>query len=88
LNKELAKKIAFDGINGNSTDLIEEPTFEQMNKLAIQNADGVVFAQEDVDALRSFAEELGRTTMDHPDEDFVDAYLKFYSELLVEETVA
>jgi starch synthase len=87
LNAELAKKIAFDGINGSSTELIKDPTFLQMNKLGIENADAVVFAEESAD-LKKFAEDKGLSVMDHPGEDYIDAYLKFYSELLVEETVA
>ncbi len=88
LNKKMTDKIAFDGINGDSTELISDPSFIQLSKLAIANSDAVIFNSSN-DEIRDFAKESGVVSMDHPEGDeYINDYVKFYSELLVEEAVA
>lgn len=50
LDPKLQKKIAFDSIDANDMKSIADPTYVNLQKLALQYADGVVIGDEDINA--------------------------------------
>lgn len=86
LNKELVNKIAFDKIDENAINGLEEPTYNNFMKQAIDNSDGVIVASADVNSeLTSYIDSVETPTLDFktPDE-YETAYTAFYDSLMAE----
>lgn len=49
LDSRMAKKIVLDGISSDQVGTIKNPTFNNMNAVAIENADAIIAASEDLD---------------------------------------
>jgi starch synthase len=84
LDKNLIDKIAFDGIEKDQMDVITDPTFENINKLAIQHSDAVIMGTEDVPAeFKTFSEKTDKPTLEFPGEDaYVGEISQFYDSIL------
>ena len=66
LNAKMSDKVAFDGINKDSLAVISDPTFENLNKLAIAHSDAVVLSGESVsDELRAWSTSKDIPTLEH-----------------------
>lgn len=69
LDAGMSKKVALDGIAPEKISQIDDPTFSNLSKLAIQYSDGVIVGSEDVDAdLRSFISESEIASIESTDE--------------------
>lgn len=90
LNGSLHEKIAFDGIEASAVSSIELPTFEALNKLAMQHSDAVVAGSETLtpETQEAFS------SLDIPTLNYVDADLgaadmaTFYDTILEGKEVA
>jgi len=90
LNGSLHEKIAFDGIEASAVSSIELPTFEALNKLAMQHSDAVVAGSETLtpETQEAFS------SLDVPTLSYVDADLgaadmaTFYDTILEGKEVA
>jgi len=49
LDSRMAEKIVLDGIPSDQAETISNPTFNNMNAIAIENADAIIAASEDLD---------------------------------------
>lgn len=49
LDSRMAEKIVLDGISSDQVGTIKNPTFNNMNAIAIENADAIIAASEDLD---------------------------------------
>ena len=49
LDQRMAEKIVLDGIPSDQAETINHPTFNNMNAIAIENADAIIAASEDLD---------------------------------------
>ncbi len=49
LDQRMAEKIVLDGIPSDQAETINHPTFNNMNAIAIENADAIIVASEDLD---------------------------------------
>lgn len=49
LDQRMADKIVLDGIPSDQAETINHPTFNNMNAIAIENADAIIVASEDLD---------------------------------------
>jgi starch synthase len=49
LDSRMAEKIVLDGISSDQAGTIKNPTFNNMNAIAIENADAIIAASEDLD---------------------------------------
>ncbi|MDA0731690.1 MAG: glycogen/starch synthase [Bacteroidetes bacterium] len=49
LDSRMAEKIVLDGISSDQASTIKNPTFNNMNAIAIENADAIIAASEDLD---------------------------------------
>ncbi|MGB0422918.1 MAG: glycogen/starch synthase [Flavobacteriales bacterium] len=84
LNKELAKKVTMDGIDSSNVQNIQEPNFENLNKLAAEYADGVILHTETPqDGLEAQVTDAGKSLLAYSgEESFVGDIVNFYDEIL------
>ncbi|MGY5351984.1 glycogen/starch synthase [Wenyingzhuangia sp. IMCC45533] len=82
LSESLAKKISFDEIPQEKIKGLEEATFANIIKNAIDNSDAVIKASRFVnDDLEDYLDDLEKPFLDYQTEDtFAEAYIEFYSE--------
>ncbi len=80
INRDISRKVAFDQIAPSHLTTIATPNFINLQKLAIEKSDSVIFAQENVsEELKKFVSEQGKPALEyHGREDFAPAYLEFY----------
>jgi starch synthase len=89
LNKKFAHKLNFDGISDGDLKKVKDPTYNNLTKLALEHADGVIKGSE---SLAPDVQKLLKTAsipvLDYQDpESYIDAYSSFYDEILQEEPV-
>lgn len=80
LNSSLDDKIKFDQINEEKLSLIKEPTFNNLTKIAIDNADAVIRGSFSLSTeLNDYLENTDKPVLDFKlAEEFADAYESFY----------
>jgi starch synthase len=85
LNSELSKKVQFDMEEASKSAILNEPTFINISKSAIQNSDAVIKASA---TLPSEIEESIAASdipfLDYEDEMSKENYLEFYAQLLTD----
>ncbi len=82
--KNFKEKVLMEGIEENDLELLNAPTFNNLNKLAINMSDGVVKENGNINSeLETYLEESGRLTFEHNPEhdDYGDDYMDFYNQL-------
>jgi starch synthase len=84
LSKDLVKKIKYDGIDSESLTLLENPTFENLQKIAIENSDSVIRTHPDVSKdIQDHIEKNSKPTMEfHGTDGFTESYMEFYEKHL------
>ena len=84
LDKNFATKAITEGVTRKDVAVLKEPTHTNINKLAFQFADGIIFNHKDVDdELRSFAADLKKPTLEYPGDDtYIDAYSDFFDKII------
>jgi len=88
LNSSLSKKILFDDITPEEIEAIKNPTFNNVNVLAMKHADAIIKGQS------SYSPELEKAfeAFDKPilewdqEDDYMDAYADFYDSIVDVET--
>lgn len=83
LDKELKSKVKALGIAEKDIKLLEEPSFENLSKLAINMSDGVIKASPEINPeVEKYAKESGKAFLDFQDsESYIDAFNAFYDSL-------
>ena len=85
LNAEFAEKLVNEGVKSEDASKIATPSYENLMRFVIENADGVVAGSENADkALLDYARECGKRVLDYQspeNENFYDNYDRFYDEL-------
>ncbi len=89
LSPDMPQNLKMKGLSQNVPEKYTDPTFENISKLAIDYADGVIFGDETVNAeVEKYARESGKPLLEFHDRDaYLDAYNKFFDEVLVSESV-
>lgn len=84
LNKEMARKIAEDGIDLKDISVISDPTFENYTKLALSNSDAVIKGSEVINSnIEQHIKASGMQFLDYqPKESYIDSYFDFYNKIL------
>lgn len=90
LNPRMAEKMCMDGIKPESVTTIENPSFNQLNALAIQHADGIIIGSENLDRETiALVEARDIPTMRyHGEEGYVADINNFYDTILEGKTEA
>lgn len=89
LRKQYTKKASMEGLTVADLKVAENPTFLNLNKLAIDYSDGVIMGDEEmVPEVLKYAKKSGKPVLGyHNNDTYVDAYANFYAEVLENEPV-
>ena len=84
LDKNLSKKLAFDGLSERATSLVVDPTHTNLTKLAVEFSDGVVFGTANVpDEIKTYTDSTDTACIACVDEDrVVNEVTTFYDSIL------
>jgi starch synthase len=81
LNNKMAGKIAEDGININEISVLNEPTFVNLGKLAIDYSDATIKGSETINTeLEDYMKAAEKPFLDYQSkESYIDSYFDFYN---------
>ncbi len=84
LNKNFAKKLAIDGITEEETKIIENPSYININKLAINLSDGIIYGDSKINPeLEKYLIESGKPYLNfYNEETYIEAHSQFYDKIL------
>ena len=87
LNAEVSNKIRFDAIDDQALTHLDNPTFENVMKVAINNSDAVIIGSEDISKeLETYIEGLDKPVLAFQQmEDMEREYLEFYQTKVLEQ---
>ena len=80
LNSSMASKIAEDGINIDEISILNEPTYVNLSKLAIDYSDATIKGSELIDSeLENYMKSSKKPFLDYQSkESYIDSYFDFY----------
>ena len=80
LDAEMIKKVKFDGIEEDQVKALEDPTYNNILKVAVDNSDAVIIASEEIDEeLQQYLSSLSKPVLPHKSiYEFEEAYNEFY----------
>ena len=89
LDSDVAKKIQCKGLDDEAKQLLANPTFINLSKLAIHYSDAVNFGSPDVNPeIQEYARQSNKAVLEyHTTETYLDAFNEFYDEILLKESV-
>jgi len=81
LDKDMVKKIAFDGIDEDSIAQLQTPSYNNLLKVAVDHSDAVILATEEIsEDLLSHISNLEKPVLPYVSlQEFEDAYANFYN---------
>ncbi len=84
LNKQFKNKAKFDVITDKDLEIVKNPTYENLTRLAVKYSDGVILAEEGIDpAIIKIIEKENKPILKPvPEEKIVENYSEFYDKLL------
>ncbi len=84
LNKDFAKKIKMEGIKDADLEQYKGADYISMNKAAIDYSDAVIIGSDAINTeVEEYLKASGKPYLEyHPEETYIDAYNKFYDEIL------
>ncbi len=86
LDAGFAAKVAEEGVEAKKLEIIADPSYENVMKLVIDNADGVVVDTATPDAVvAEYAKRSGKPVLDYAPREtpgYLDKYKQFYDDLL------
>jgi starch synthase len=83
LDSNFNEKLLLEGITKDDVEVIKDPTYANVNKLAIDYADAVIQGTENINSeVKSHIQETGKLFLDYqPKETYIDAYNEFYDKV-------
>lgn len=89
LDKDLRKKIEFDGINEDVLSLIDESKYHNLQKIGVAFSDASIIGQEDLDkGVCEYIRGTERPFLEfQTEEEYIDAYNELYDQVLEDKTV-
>ncbi|THD69532.1 glycogen synthase [Robertkochia marina] len=80
LDAEMINKVKFDGIEEDQVKALEDPTYNNILKVAVDNSDAVIIASEEIDEeLQQYLSSLSKPVLPHKSiYEFEEAYNEFY----------
>ena len=84
LHKDFAKKVLSENITAKDVSILKNPTHTNVNKLAFDYSDGIIFNSQEVDPeLKEYASQSGKpSTAYTTPEEYIDNYSSFFDQLL------
>ena len=86
LSKDFAQKALFDGIGKTDVELLKNPTYANLSKLAIDHSDGVIRASKKINQeVEKHIKKSGKPSLEYQEGDeYIDAFSEFYDAVLEE----
>ncbi len=83
LDKSFNEKLLLEGITQEDVKAVEEPTFENVSKMAIDYSDAVIQGTENINSnVKKYIQENEKLFLDYqPKETYIDAYNEFYDKV-------
>ncbi|MBT8269666.1 MAG: glycogen/starch synthase, partial [Bacteroidia bacterium] len=80
LNKEMIGKVKFDNIDDKAIEVLADPTYVNIMKVAVDYSDALVVGSDDIPAdLNKYLKSSKKPVLEyHGLEDFAEAYTEFY----------
>ena len=84
LHKDFHKKILTDNMTSKDVGLVKDPTHANVNKLAFEYSDGIIFNGKEVEEeLRKYAEQSGKPVLEYSNqEEYIDSYSEFFDKII------
>ena len=85
MNKNFKKKVIVEGVSANDVKVVEDPTFVNLMKLAINFSDGVILASEKINKdIISFLKKSNKPVLEYNGDEktYVEEYAAFYDNML------
>lgn len=84
LNENFKEKIIYENITSNDLDIVKDPTYVNLSKLAIEMSDAAIVGSETINSeLMSFIKDSKKPHLDfHGEDTYLDAYSEFYEKIL------
>lgn len=81
LDKDLVKKIGFDGVSEDSITHLNAPNYNNLLKVAVDYSDAVILASEEIpEELQNYISNLEKPVLPYVSlQEFEDAYVNFYN---------
>ncbi len=81
LDKDMIKKITFDGISEDAISALKTPNYNNLLKVAVDFSDAVILASEEIpDELQTYISNLEKPVLPYvPLQGFEEAYANFYN---------
>lgn len=89
LNKKIIDKAIIDGVSKKDLKHIEDASYINLMKLAIDHSDGIAFGSENINAeILKYAKKSGKAILEYKGEaEYADAYNEYYDLILEETTI-
>lgn len=83
LDSNFNEKLLLEGITNDDVATIADPTYVNVNKMAIDYSDAVIQGTENINPeIRNYVQESGKLFLDYqPKETYIDAYNTFYDKV-------
>ena len=84
LSNDIVEKIKFDSINDQDITVLKESSYNNLLKVAINNADGVIVASEEIPGeLEEYIKNIDKPVLSYIEKDeFEEMYVQFYNKIL------
>ena len=88
LNKAFKTKMLIDGINKKDVQVVDQPDFVNLTKLAVQYSDGIIMANGNVNSeIQEHVKNSGKSFLPFSgSDDYIEEYSLFYDKILAENT--
>lgn len=89
LDKNLIRKVMFDGIDEDKIEYLKTPNYNNLIKLALTYSDGIIVGSDDIpEELNEFIDQSDKPTLNyHSIEEFAQAYQNFYLKDILNEDI-
>ncbi len=84
LDKEFAAKIPIEGVTAKDVKHVNDPTFVNLTKLAIDHSDAIIYASDNVNPdIQKYVKKTGKLLLNFKTpEEYIEAYSDFYDAVL------
>jgi starch synthase len=85
LKKDFRTKLLMDGIEDRDVEILEQPTFENLSRLALDMSDAAVIGSKEINkSVQKYIKTIQKPVLDYKtEEEYIDAYSDFYDEILM-----
>jgi starch synthase len=85
LRKEFRKKLLMDGIEEKDVELLAQPSYENLTRLALDMSDAAIVGSKEINkSVQKYIKTLKKPVLEYKAEDeYIEAYSDFYDEILM-----